>query len=62
MTAAACSDTCIGLTRWDGIDYENAARTMKAALEQGANFWNGVSKEEIPGDISPGPAFDGAHG
>lgn len=33
-----------GLTTWDNITYEVAAKAMKAALEQGANFWNGVSK------------------
>lgn len=62
MTAAVGSDTCLGLTRWDGIDYENAAKTMKAALEQGANFWNGVSREEIPGVMSSGLACNRAHG
>jgi len=26
------------------VDYPIAAKVMKAALEQGANFWNGVSE------------------
>lgn len=31
------------------MKYEDAAKAMKAALEQGANFWNGVGK--ITGDM-----------
>lgn len=31
----------MGLTTWTDIKYEDAAKAMKAALEQGANFWNG---------------------
>ncbi|KAG6356166.1 hypothetical protein INS49_015553 [Diaporthe citri] len=31
----------MGLTTWDNVGYEDAAKAMKAALEQGANFWNG---------------------
>ncbi|KAL3462407.1 NADP-dependent oxidoreductase domain-containing protein [Aspergillus heterothallicus] len=32
----------MGLTRpWAPVEYPIAARTMKTALEQGANFWNG---------------------
>lgn len=26
------------------MSYDDAAKAMKAALEQGANFWNGVSR------------------
>lgn len=26
------------------MSYDDAAKAMKTALEQGANFWNGVSK------------------
>lgn len=33
-----------GLTMpWKQISYPEAVKVMKAALEQGANFWNGVS-------------------
>lgn len=28
---------------WKNISYPEAAKVMKTALEQGANFWNGVS-------------------
>lgn len=28
---------------WKHISYPEAAKVMKTALEQGANFWNGVS-------------------
>lgn len=27
---------------WKHVDHPAAAKVMKAALEQGANFWNGV--------------------
>ena len=34
-----------GLTKpWAPIDYPIAVEVMRTALEQGANFWNGVSK------------------
>lgn len=38
------TDTTIGLTAnpSNPITYPEAAKVMKAALEQGANFWNGV--------------------
>lgn len=57
------SDTSTGLTTWDNISYEEAAKAMKAALEQGANFWNGVSKSRPspPGDKSPEPTFMESH-
>ncbi|KAG8163348.1 hypothetical protein KVR01_006645 [Diaporthe batatas] len=31
----------MGLTTWTDMKYEDAAKAMKTALEQGANFWNG---------------------
>lgn len=35
------------------MSYDDAAKAMKAALEQGANFWNGVSRNH-PRHISKG--------
>lgn len=32
-----------GLTSRHEIPFEDATQTLKAALENGANFWNGVS-------------------
>lgn len=32
---------------WKGIDHPTAAKVMKAALEQGATFWNGVSEPRL---------------
>lgn len=41
------SDAFTGLTSWDKLEYEDAAKVMKTALEQGANFWNGVSRSPL---------------
>lgn len=35
---------------WKNVTYPEAAKIMKTALEQGANFWNGVSTLQILDD------------
>lgn len=38
------ADLVVGLTfPWALVEYPDAVKTLKTALEQGSNFWNGVS-------------------
>lgn len=49
MYQTSLTVTTIGFAKpGNPTPYPEAAKVMKAALEQGANFWNGVRKSSFP--------------